>query len=265
MTALPICATCGTQFPAPSPNCPICEDERQFVAYGGQRWTALDTMRRTHANFWRRYEPDLYAVGTTPAFAINQRAFLVQTPAGNILWDCISLLDDATIDLISALGGLVGIAISHPHYYTTMVDWAHAFNAPVWLHEADRAHVMRPDPSLRFWSGATQPLLPGLTLINAPGHFAGGTVLHWNRGVLLCGDILQVVPDRSSVSFMRSYPNLIPLSAPIVRATAEILEPYAYDRVYGAFWDREILTEGKAKVARSFARYLHWISSDAKP
>jgi hypothetical protein len=32
-------------------------------------------------------------------------------------------------------------------------------------------------------------------------------------GALFSGDIIQVVPDRRWVSFMYSYPNLIPLSA----------------------------------------------------
>jgi hypothetical protein len=40
------------------------------------------------------------------AFAINQRALLLRTPHGNILWDCIANLDPATQTLITALGGL---------------------------------------------------------------------------------------------------------------------------------------------------------------
>ncbi len=262
-----ICATCGTQFPpaaAPPASCPICQDERQYIGAGGQRWTSLDAMRRTHFNAWRSHEPNLIGIGTTPAFAIAQRALLLRHPEGNILWDCITFLDDATIELVKSLGGIRTIAISHPHYYSSMVEWAQAFGAEILLHEGDRQHVMRPDPGIRFWSGATHALADGVTLINAPGHYDGGTMLHWahgadGQGALLTGDIIQVVPDRRYVSFMRSYPNLIPLNAPTVRAIAAAVEPYRYERIYGAWWDRIITRDAKAAVAASVERYLTWI------
>jgi glyoxylase-like metal-dependent hydrolase (beta-lactamase superfamily II) len=263
-----ICATCGTQFPpadAAPAACPICQDERQYVGAGGQRWTTLEAMRRTHLNAWRMHEPNLIGIGTTPAFAIAQRALLLRRGDGNILWDCITFIDDATVELVKALGGIRAIAISHPHYYSCMVEWAHAFGAEIWLHEGDRAHVMRPDPAIRFWGGATQALAPGVTLVNAPGHYEGGTMLHWadgaeGRGALLSGDIIQVVPDSRHVSFMRSYPNLIPLNARTVRAIAAAVAPYAYERIYGAWWDRIVARDAKARVANSVARYLRWIA-----
>ena len=263
-----ICVTCGTQFTpsaAPPEACPICQDERQFIGAGGQRWTTLDAMRQTHFNAWREHEPNLLGIGTTPYFAIGQRALLLRHPQGNILWDCISFLDDATVALVKSLGGVSRIAISHPHFYSAMVEWADAFGAEVWLHEADRTHVMRPNPAINYWSGATHQLAEGLTLINAPGHFDGATMLHWaagaeGRGALLSGDIFQVVPDRRYVSFMRSYPNLIPLPARAIRAMAATMAPYAYDRIYGAWWDRVMAHDAKANVARSVERYLIWIT-----
>jgi hypothetical protein len=263
-----ICATCGTQY-SPSEtqpaSCPVCLDERQFLPPGGQRWTTPESLRITHLNAWRLYEHDLWGIGTTPSFAIGQRALLVRTPSGNVLWDCISLLDDATAGLVRSLGGLIGIAISHPHYYSAMVEWAHAFDCPVWLHEADREWVMRPDPAIRFWSGPTHRLGEGLMLINAPGHFDGATMLHWaagadGRGALLSGDIVQVAADQKSAGFMHSYPNWIPLGASTVRGIARAIEPYPFERVYGAWWDRVIAADGKAAVARSVERYLRWIA-----
>ena len=263
-----ICVTCGTQYPpadAPPPSCPICLDERQFVPPGGQEWTTLERMRGPYFNAWRRHEPDLYGIGTFPAFAIGQRALLLRTPAGNVLWDCITLLDAATVDLVRALGGIAAIAISHPHYYSCMVEWAAAFDAPVWLHDADREHVVRHDPRIQFWSGATHTLLGDLTLINAPGHFDGATMLHWpdgadGRGALLAGDTVQVSADRASASFMRSYPNFIPLGPAAVRRIAAAVQPFAFARVYGAWWDRVIVSDGKAAVERSVARALHWLA-----
>jgi hypothetical protein len=264
----PVCVTCGTQFPpgdvAPG-ACPICQDERQYIGAGGQRWTSAEAMARSHRNSWRKLEPALYGIGTEPAFAIGQRALLIRRPEGNILWDCVSLCDAASVDLVKGLGGIATIAISHPHYYSAMVDWAEACGAEIVLHAGDREHVMRPSPRIRFWSGATEALAPGLTLINAPGHFDGGTMLHWadgaeGKGALLSGDIIQVVPDRRHVSFMRSYPNLIPLPAAAVTRIADAVAPFVFDRIYGAWWDRVVTHDAKAAVARSAARYIAWIS-----
>ena len=176
------------------------------------------------------------------------------------------MVDEATVDLLKGLGGVTAIAISHPHYYTTMVEWSRALGGvPIHLHLADRQWVMRPDPVVQFWDGDTKPIGPGLTLIRLGGHFDGGTVLHWadwseGRGALLSGDILQVVPS-GHVSFMWSYPNLIPLSAATIRRMAEILEPFTFDAVYGSFSGRgQIDTNGKQMVAASVARYIARIS-----
>jgi hypothetical protein len=260
-----ICTACGTQYPpaeAPPGACAICTDERQFIPAAGQSWTTLDGLRAAHSNKFRRLAPGLMTIETTPAFGIGQRAIFVRTPHGNVLWDCIALVDAATVELLEGLGGVSAIAISHPHYYTTMVEWSRAFGGvPIHLHAADRQWVMRTDPALRFWDGDTTTIAPGLTLVRLGGHFEGGTVLHWadwqeERGVLLSGDILQVVPSRH-VSFMYSYPNLIPLSAARVRRMAALLEPFAFDAVYGSFSGRgQIDTDGKQVVAASVARYI---------
>ncbi len=264
-----ICTACGTQYPpsdAPPGECPICTEERQFVPGAGQTWTTLEALRKTHANTFRRLAPGLTTIETTPAFGIGQRAVLVSTPGGNVLWDCIALIDEATVDVIKGLGGVAAIAISHPHYYTTMLEWSRALGSvPVHLHVADRQWVMRGGPEVQFWEGDTKPLGPGLTLVRLGGHYDGGTVLHWSdwgegRGVALSGDILQVVPS-GHVSFMWSYPNLIPLSAGKVRRMAGILEPFAFDALYGAFSGRgQIDTNAKQVVAQSVARYIARIS-----
>jgi hypothetical protein len=263
-----ICVTCGTQYGASTgapTRCAICDDERQFVPRAGQSWITLGELRRGHRNAFQRLEPDLFGIGTTPEFAIGQRALLIRTPHGNVLWDCISLLDDATIDIVTALGGIVAIAISHPHYYTTMVEWSRAFAARIVLHTRDRQWVMRPDSSIEFWDGATHELVPGLRLIHCGGHFAGGTILRWEagaggRGALLTGDILQVVSDTRYVSFMRSYPNLIPLPASEVSRIASIVEPLRFERLYGAWWDRQIDADAWQAVQASARRYVAHLS-----
>jgi hypothetical protein len=266
-----ICATCGSQFTpsqAPPPSCPICEDERQYVPPGGQKWTTLDELAPRHFNCYQQYEPGLIGVGTVPEFAIGQRALILRAADGNVLWDCISFIDAATIELVKGLGGLAAIAISHPHYYSTMVEWSRAFGGiPIYLPAADRQWIMRPDPVIKLWEGDTLQLAPGITLIRCGGHFAGGTVLHWagggqGRGALLSGDIVQLIPDRRHVSFMRSYPNLIPLSAPAVARIGAILEPFSFDVIYGAWFDRVIPRGGKDAVKRSVARYIAMVEGD---
>jgi glyoxylase-like metal-dependent hydrolase (beta-lactamase superfamily II) len=263
-----ICTTCGTQYAEtdqPPTDCPICQDERQYVKVTGQSWTTIDKLRLTNRNSIKFKEPGLIGVGIEPHFAIGQRALFVRTPKANILWDCLSLLDEAVVEAVKALGGISAIAISHPHYYSSMIEWSRAFGGvPIYLHAADRQWVMRPDKAIVFWEGETLKLAEGLTLIRCGGHFEGGTVLHWaegagGKGALLTGDVIQVVADRKSVSFMWSYPNHIPLPSRAIERIRMAVEPFDFDRVYGAFWDMVIEVEGKEVVRRSAERYLRAI------
>src|SRR5579872_6335721 len=212
-----ICQTCGTQFPqseTPAPGCPICQDERQYIGHDGQLWTTMEQMRAAgFHNIFKEHEPGLLGIGTEPKFAIGQRALLVQTPKGNILWDCISYLDEATMEKIMQLGSIYAITISHPHYYSSMVEWAENFDTPIFLHELDRQWVMRPSERIQFWSGDQLRLLDDITVLRPGGHFPGSTVLHWpagadGRGILLSGDTISVAADRNWTSFMYSYPNM---------------------------------------------------------
>jgi hypothetical protein len=260
-----ICTACGTQYPpsaSPPAQCTICEEERQYVLPQGQTWTTPAALSASHFNAYREHEPGIIGIGTQPTFAIGQRALLLCTPAGNVLWDCISLLDAATVGLIKGLGGLKAIGISHPHFYTTMADWSRAFGGvPIHLHAADQRWIMRPDAAVRLWEGETLQLLPDVTLVRGGGHFPGGAMLHWakgaeGRGVLFSSDIATVTMDRKFLSFMRSYPNLIPLSAKQVTAIAAALAPFAFDRIYGHFFDRVIPTGAKRILDVSVKRYI---------
>jgi hypothetical protein len=260
-----ICTACGTQYApsdAPPSLCKICEEERQYVPVSGQGWTTLEKLADSRFNAYRQYELDLIGIGTQPSFAIGQRAILVRTQQGNVLWDCISFLDAATVTLINAIGGIKAIAISHPHFYTTMVEWSRAFgNVPIHLHSADREWVMRPDPAIKFWDGDTLQLLPDVTLVRGGGHFPGGTMLHWakgagGRGLVCCGDIATVTQDRKFLTFMRAYPNFIPLSARGARAIAGSLEPFQFDAIYGHYFDRVISSGAKKILQASVNRYV---------
>ncbi|HEY6029504.1 MAG TPA: hypothetical protein VIU44_03020 [Gaiellaceae bacterium] len=260
-----LCRTCSTQYPEseqPPARCPICEDERQYVPESGQEWTTLDELRATHTAVIRDELDGLLGIGCEPDFAIGQRALL----AGRVLWDCQALLNEQIADAIRERGGLDAIAISHCHYYSTMVEWAHEFDCPVYVHADDREWVMRPDPSIVFWEGEQRELAPGLTLLRLGGHFAGGQVLHWaERRLLLTGDIVMVIPDRSHVSFMYSYPNLIPLPAATVLRIAEKLEPWDFEQIVGAWWGRVVRRDAKAAVRRSAERYAAALEGRLSP
>ena len=259
-----ICTACGMQYAesaAPPAACLVCEEERQYVPPRGQTWTTLAALAQSHSNTFREYDTGIIGIGSTPSFAIGQRALLVRTDAGNILWDCIATLDDATVTLIEGLGGIAAIAISHPHFYTTMVEWAHAFSARIHLHAADRQWIMRNDRAIELWDGETTTLQDGVTLVRCGGHFEGGTVLHWSggaggRGVVCSGDILTVATDRKWLTFMRSYPNFIPLSARTVKQIGAALEPFAFETIYGHYFDRVIAKNAKAVLKASVERYV---------
>jgi hypothetical protein len=256
-----ICIACGTQFPpadgAPD-RCPICEDYRQPVRREGQAWTTPEGLRSDHQNELRDIEPGLLGIGASPRFAIGQRALLIQTAGGNVLWDCIPLLDADAIARIRELGGIQHIAISHPHYYSSMVDWAHEFGATIHLAAADREWVMRPDPSISFWSGSIEPV-PGVRVVQTGGHYEGAAVLHW-QGALMTGDIIYVLPGRDArVSFMRSYPMLLPLSETLLSGLLRAIDGLDYDRIYGAWWDSVIDANAKQVVSESAELYRTWL------
>lgn len=264
-----ICVQCGVQFTAsaaPPAHCPICEDERQYINWDGQTWTTLDALRRDHKADIRAEGPGLLGIGATPGVAIGQRALLVQARGGNVLWDCAPLVDDAMLAAVRERGGLRAIAISHPHFFSTMVEWSHALDAPIYLHRLLEPYVMRPDPAITYWDGDSHDLGGGLTLLRGGIHFAGGTLLHWadgadGQGALLTGDIFTVVPDRRWVSFMRSYPNLIPERPEVIRRAVRLVEPYAFERIYGGWWGRSVAQDAQAAVTRSAARYLAQIGA----
>lgn len=262
-----ICRTCGVQYAPsdrPPASCIICDDPRQYVGWDGQRWTTLDELAREgHETELRSLETDLIGIGVNPAVGIGQRALLVRSPAGNVLWDIPGFVDQAAIAHIRRLGGLRAISASHPHFYGVIVEWAQAFDAPIYLPEADAAWITRPDPRIRTYRDEVE-VAPGITLIRCGGHFDGSAVLHWaagtdGRGALLTGDTITVVKDRSHVSIMWSYPNLVPVGRAALELVAARVEPYPFDRIYGGWWGRIVAHDAKAALQRSIERYLRQI------
>lgn len=255
-----ICTQCGTQYSEndqPPEDCTICTDERQFVNPHGQQWTTHTWLKRWNRNTVHTQGVGVIGIGVDPQVGIGQRALLVSGSDGYVLWDCVPLLDDGLAEFIKALGGLRAIAVSHPHFHTAMVDWAHTFNCSVYIHADNRRWVMRPDSHVQFWTSETIEIARGMTLVRCGGHFPGSAVLHHDRegGEIFTGDTFHVNPDHRSVGVMHGFPNYIPVSAATVLKVAQAVEPFEFRRIYGQWWDAVIPDNGKEVIRRSVERY----------
>ncbi|KAK9355536.1 beta-lactamase-like protein [Lipomyces doorenjongii] len=267
---LPVCVTCGTQFGTLTPptTCPICDDPRQYVPAAGQSWTTLRKLRESDNQYKNEImqdpeDPDLYSIFTVPQIAIGQRAMLVKSKEGkNILWDCITFIDDNTIERVRALGGISAIVISHPHFYSSNVEWAQAFNCPVYLAAPDKEWVMRLEPSVQhFFDDNNLTLAVDVDVVKVGGHFPGSLVLAWKDTHLLVADSIAVVfsglgdrerlPGTTSFTFMWSYPNMIPLDPNSILGIWNAIKDLEFDRVHSGWWGRVVMPGAKKRVLES--------------
>jgi hypothetical protein len=244
----------------PPHECVICTDPRQYVGWEGQQWATLsELVAEGYRTEVREEEPGLYGIGIEPSIGIGQRSLLVVGAGGNVLWDVPGFVDQAAMEMVEQLGGLVAVSASHPHFYGAISEWADAFDAPIVLPEADRRWLMRAPGRIEWYTGRRE-LTPEITLVQTGGHFPGSAVLHWSgaqdaRGVLASGDSITVVQDRDWVSFMWSYPNLIPLDATELSGIGAAIDSLDFDRIYGGWWGRVVSENGVEVVRRSIARY----------
>jgi len=257
-----ICTACGTQFQTEKNSielCPICTDERQSVPEKGQSWTNLNELQDTYGVIIKKLNETLYELKMAPSFAIGQRALLVITPGGNILWDCIALINEPAITFLKSKGGLKAIAISHPHYYTTMNEWASTFDCPVYIHYNDEKWIYNRGIHIETWQGIEKELWDGMRLINIGGHFQGSSILYVPflsaGGTVLCGDTFAISPSKKHIAIMYSYLNKIPLPVKEVQRIRKQMSGIAFDTIHG-FWDfQNIYLDAKKILDDSLARY----------
>ncbi|KAM0443956.1 hypothetical protein ACHAQK_002703 [Fusarium lateritium] len=268
-----LCVTCGTQYDIPfdnkPPTCRMCnqvtnraktiQEPRQFVPPSGQSWTTLEKLQATHKNQFKQDDKDsrIWSIFSTPQVAIGQRAIFIQTEAGNVIWDCISLLDQETIDFIKSRGGLAAIAISHPHFYSTHLEWAREFDCPVYLAHEDQEWLNREDPEGRriFVEGETKTILPGVNMVKLGGHFPGSSVLHWN-GKIFTGDTIGISlsglnrshhnKDHQVFFFHYAFPNFIPLAPTAMHLMWKRLRVWDFTSLYSLFFTTTV-HEAKVK------------------
>lgn len=263
------CETCGVQQPpseTPPGRCVICEDERQYVGWAGQTWIE----RQALVAGQRTVVEDTHGVTTlvlSPGLAINQRAFLIPTPEGQILWECLAAVTPDALEAIRARGPVRAIAISHPHFYGAMADWSEALGGvPVYVHAADEAWIQRRSETLVLWSGERLSLSDDVELVHLASHFDGSAGLWWKTGpraggALFPGDAVQVSSDRRFASFMYSYPNHIPLGPEPLAELRHRVEAMAFDDVFGFSPGRQMIGEARAKLTASFDRYSRAIAA----
>lgn len=270
-----ICFNCGLQHEGGSmapPRCLNCSDERESMTHKPQRWTTLAEMQGQYQNIFTPLGDGVTGIVTSPSFGIGPEVFLIHTPDGNVLWDCFAYLEDATVQQISQMGGLSAIVISHPHMFGSVVEWSHALGkVPVLIHQDNQRWMPRLDPVIHWWQDERLTVNPSLTVVRCGGHFPGSSVLHWRegaggRGALFTGDTILPVEDRRWVSFMYSYPNLIPVSKRTVERILQAIAPLEFDRIYagpmyGSGGGRPIIqSEAKEIVFRSAKRYIQHLS-----
>ncbi|MEP6926728.1 MAG: MBL fold metallo-hydrolase [Ginsengibacter sp.] len=253
------CGTCYTEVSAPE-TCIICLDERQWVPLTGQSWTNPEELSRKHSVKLNRLHERLYEMEVNPMFAIGQRSLLVLSEKGNVLWDCIPLLDELTIEFIKSKGGLKAIAFSHPHFYSNMNDWAEIFDCPVYVHQNDENHIMVKGKHIRLWQGDEMDLWDGMRILCIGGHFAGSSIVHVpflsKEGTILCGDTLFLSPSKKHFSAVYSSPNRIPLPLAEMHRIKKRLDNIPFDAFYGYQNIQNLDKEVKDILEKSFARYI---------
>jgi len=262
-----LCATCGVEHAEAVGVCAICADERQWVPADGQHWTTLAELDAAGQRIQvREMERGLLGITTEPKVGIGHQAHLVITPQGSLLWDPVGFVDDAAVQRLRAEGEVLAIASSHPHMFGAQVEWSRALGGvPILVSEPQLEWVARPDDAIQTWRGRHQ-LAPGLALVELGGHFTGSSVVHWaagadGGGVLLSSDTIHSNPDRATTTFLRSYPNRIPLSPAVVERITRGAEALGFDRLYDNF-GRGITHDAAGAVRRSADRYIAWVSGD---
>ncbi|KIW07832.1 uncharacterized protein PV09_01750 [Verruconis gallopava] len=280
---LAICVACGTQYDAPftdpPKSCKICDDPRQYVPPTGQQWSCLSKLKADNfKNTWTQdaVDPRVWFIQSVPdslpahlagvnlgltsgmkvpKIGIGQRAILLQTEHGNVLWDLVPFINDKFVEEVKQKGGIKAIVISHPHFYNTHLDWAAAFDCPVYLAFEDKEWLCRLDddekkPRRRFITTPTLEIVPGVTAIKAGGHFPGSLLLHWDKKLFIADTIMTVPsglyfqetrqPKTNVYSFMWSYPNMIPLRPSDVTRIWKAVAPFQFETTHGGFPGQDV-------------------------
>ncbi|KAF4555989.1 Hypothetical protein D9617_2g059560 [Elsinoe fawcettii] len=277
-----ICVACGTQYDVTyeqgRERCKICDDPRQFVPPQGQQWTSLRLEANKHTNHWvpSSSDPRIYHLYTDPKLGIGERASLLLTPHGAIIWDCFAFLTPPLVEFLLSHHP-IAIVISHPHFYTTHLLWASLLKCPVYLSSEDASWLSRPDPSgqRRFLTEAKTEIIPGVTAIKTGGHFPGSLVLHWDRHLFVADSIMTTpaayTPEprpegMGAYAFMWSIPNMIPLGPDGVGRIWEAVKRVEFSETHGLMMGMDVVhTDVKKWVLEGAKRQVRMMGHESHP
>jgi hypothetical protein len=222
-----------TSSPSFSYNNNHKQDPRQYVPAHGQTWTSLSKDQSTQKNLFKTDEHDsrIHYITTKPLsdaelpaslasstttrkqLGIGERAILLQTPHGNVLWDLVAFIDPATISFIKEKGGLKAIVISHPHFYTTHLEWARIFECPVYVSSDDAEWLNREDKEgVRKWIKGVQYIeeVGGeVRAIQCGGHFDGSLVLLWEKKLFIADTIMSVPVRDTNLAYVNEVLTMV--------------------------------------------------------
>ncbi|WVW81997.1 hypothetical protein I302_104002 [Kwoniella bestiolae CBS 10118] len=282
---LPICKACGTQYPASfdiQRNCVICEDPRQYVPATGQEWTNMAELGEGRKHVLLQDEEDgrVTMIGCEPGFAINQTPILIETAEGSYIWDCSAFISLPLIGHLSKLKKpLKGIAISHPHFFSTSLTWSRALKVPLYVCEDDKEWYQRlsdsKDDDQVIWWKDEQELGRGVKVVQCGGHFPGSSILYWDRlseppppkdslptkptpvsGIIFTADTLMVQPTQLSFAFIWSVPNMIPLRPHSILSIQDRLKSLSFAQATSSWPNKWIRQDAKQILEQSVITFL---------
>lgn len=263
-----ICLICGTCFPPstqPPQVCQLCAGKQQLVLGEGTDWTTEEELiQNDFHNVMNFEEHNLWSIRVRPSFASSQRAFFFHSDRGNVLWDCLSLLDKETVEKLEDLGGIHTIILSNPHFQTGVCKWAERFDAEVIVHESDVEFLVEQPRRLKTWTGEYYQLQDEFKLVRIGGSFPGSSVLVWQagaegKGCMFTGDTLFVTKDQCWISFLDSNQHVV-WKISEIQELGQKLSAYVFDRIYGAWPNRTIDSNGNEVVSQSVKRVVNLTS-----
>ncbi|WP_018259494.1 MBL fold metallo-hydrolase [Methylobacterium sp. WSM2598] len=224
-----LCDNCGfwQRHVAAPPACPLCLDARHVVPQQGWRFRTVAEAQAAFPCHWAEVEPGVWKFWNDPVTGIGPSAYLVTTPHGNLGFEGCTVLSDAALDHVAALGGVAVLSASHPHSYAALPQLQDRFDPELALPAADFAW----SAALRVswpYDDQLEPL-PGLVLHRTAGHFDGHAVLFDRaRGILFCGDALKFELDPEdprralTISAHKAFVRGVPLTPAELRRYREV-------------------------------------------
>jgi hypothetical protein len=248
-----VCANCGwwqRHFDQPS-SCPMCLDARHVVPQTGWIFRSAEAAQAEFPCRWEELEPGAWRFWNEPVEGIGPSSYLLQTPAGNVLFEGCTVFSEAALAAIRDLGGVAVASASHPHAYGALWQIQDRFDPELALAAGDFA-----------WSAALQVTwpfddylepLPGVELYRTGGHFEGHTVLFDRaRRLLLCGDALKFelsAGDRrqaTTISAHKAFVRGVPLTPHELRRYRDVFAPLDFRQTWTPF--EQVRNSGRAQA-----------------